>query len=275
VLKDIVVQLTGSTEDNVRLAHAEGIAAMFGAHLTGLLQHQLPQFVVMPGASAAGYIEMAYADAREGAQANLAEARRRFESLGVANDLREVEALPAMIGDAMAAEARLADLFVGTRPYGDPAGEHRIEEAVLFNSGRGCLFVPPESVAPATYRTIMVAWKNTRESARALAESLPFLLRAEQVVVVVVEEGGSSEEAGISTGTDIARHLSRHGIAAEIRRPSGWSNSGEAILNEAVQVGADMLVIGGYGHSRLREWLLGGVTRHVLSNASMPVLMAH
>jgi len=147
---------------------------------------------------------------------------------------------------------------------------------VLFKSGRGCLFVPPqEKPKTSTYDTIFVGWKPTPEAARAVAESLPFLRKASQVVVGIVEEDGAGEQFGIESGADIGRYLSRHDVSAEIRKISGWTYAGEALLNEAQQTGADLIVMGGYGHSRFAEWVLGGATRHILSNAPIPVLTAH
>jgi nucleotide-binding universal stress UspA family protein len=136
------------------------------------------------------------------------------------------------------------------------------------------MFVPPAS-KPGKFETIFVAWKNTREAARAVAEAMPFLQRASQVIVGLVEEEGASEQFGIEPGADIGRYLSRHGVAAEIRPINGWVYAGEALLNEAQRTGAQMIVMGGYGHSRFREWVLGGATRHLLTHAGVPVLMAH
>ena len=273
--KDIVVHLTGSDEDAVRLAYAEAIAREFEGHLTGVLQHILPQVIAAPDASFAGFIETAYAESRQRADAVQDRLAAQLAKLAVPHDLRRIEGFPGTIGGALAAEARLADLFVGTRPYGDPHGQERIEEAVLFHSGRACLFVPPGGTPPARYGTIMIAWKDSREAARAVSEALPFLRRASRVFVTVVEEDGASEELGQAVGTDIGRHLSRHGITAEIRPVSGWSSPAEALLNEARLGSADLIVMGGYGHSRFRQWLLGGVTRHMLTHADIPILTAH
>lgn len=128
---------------------------------------------------------------------------------------------------------------------------------------------------PASYATILVAWKNTREAARAVAEALPFLQQAQSVLVAVIEEDKAAEEQKLEVGADIGRYLSRHAVSAEIRKIAGWTDTGAAILNEAKQIGADMIVMGGYGHSRFREWILGGVTRRALSESTVPILTAH
>lgn len=194
----------------------------------------------------------------------------RFERLRLPNDVRQLDVLSGTAGQALAAEARTADLFVATRPYGDPADEVHMEVSVLFGSGRACLFVPPKGVAPKNFGTILVAWNGSREAARAIAEAMPLLKAATQVVVVSI-----GEESEVEFGGDIARHLSRHGIAAVIGTiEASMEGPGDALLGEARRIGADLLVMGGYGHSRFREWILGGATRHVLSSAEIPVFMA-
>jgi nucleotide-binding universal stress UspA family protein len=275
MIKDIVVQLTGSNEDDVRLAYAKDIARGFTAHLTGIHLHVLPELLSVTDPSGSAFLQKLIEESNAGADKVEEKLKSKFDSFDVSRELRRLDVLPGEAADALAAETRTADLFVGTRPYGDPAGQNHIEEAVLFRSGRGCLFAPPRGKPPAQYATILVAWKNTREAARAVAEALPFLRQARSVVVAVIEEHRASEELKIEAGADIGRYLSRHGVSAEIRKIGGWSDTGAAILNEAKQIGADMIVIGGYGHSRFREWVLGGVTRHVLSESPVPVLTAH
>jgi nucleotide-binding universal stress UspA family protein len=189
-------------------------------------------------------------------------------------ELRRLDVYPAQAGKELAGQARMADLFIGTLAYGGPITRQRYEEAVLFGSGRACLLVPQSKAAPRQFGTILVAWKNTVEAARAVAEAIPFLSQASQVIVGIVEEQ-AGEQFGIQAGADIGRYLSRHGVKAEVRTISGWIDAGEAILNEARKSGADMIVMGRYGHSLLREWILGGATRHMLTHATVPVLMAH
>lgn len=275
MIKDIVVHLTGSDEDKVRIAYAGAVAELFDAHLTGLQVNTLPELIAITDPTASSYLQTLLAEADARARKVTDVVSTQFDALAVPHDVRRVDVYPSSIGASLASEARTADLFVGTRPYGDSAGQERIEEAVLFHSGRACLFVPPGGTPPSDYDTIFVAWKNTREAARAVSEAMPFLRRASQVVVGIVEEEGASEQFGIEPGADIGRYLSRHGVSAEIKLIAGWVYAGEALLNEAQRTGAQMVVMGGYGHSRFREWVLGGATRHLLTHASVPVLIAH
>jgi nucleotide-binding universal stress UspA family protein len=274
MIKDIAVQLTGSTEDEFRLAHAEALALRHDAHITGLGIHPIPEVVSMIDPTGAAALQELYDDSALQGTKLFAALGDRLSRLAVGSELKRIEAFPGQIGVQLASAARTSDLFVGTRPYGDPLKQERIEEAVLFRSGRGCLFVPPRS-EPRPFDTVMIAWKDRREAARAVAEALPLLRGASRVVVTIVEEEGASEQFRTEAGGDIGRYLSRHGVSAEIRLLGGWAVAEEAILNEATMQMADLLVVGAYGHSRFREWLLGGVTRHVLMNAPMPVLTAH
>lgn len=275
LITDIAVHLTGSAEDDVRLGYAEPIARAFDAHLTGLLFNEIPDLLTVPDAGAARILAEMTAEAETRAEATTKTLAAKFDKLQMPYDLRRIDDFRANSGHRLATHVRNTDLFVGTRPYGDPTGTEFLEEQVLFESGRGCLFVPPGGTPPRSYATVLVAWKETREAARAVAEAIPFLRRAPQVIVMLVEEDGAGEQFRIEAGADIGRYLSRHGVSAEIRKVNGWVYSGEAILNEARLTGADMIVMGGYGHSRFREWVLGGATRHVLTHASVPVFMAH
>ena len=276
MIKNIAVQLTGSVEDEVRLAYAEPVARRFDAHLTGLQVNILPE--ILPMADLAGIgsaMEEQLAQSEQRTEEIATQLAARLSRLEPQYDLRRIDATAGAIGQDLAAAVRTADLFIGTRPYGDPTGQQFIEEEVLFQSGRGCLFVPPNGTPPSHYATILIAWKESREAARAVAEALPFLKQARQVIVALVEERGASEQFHIEAGAGIGRYLSRHGVSAEIRKIGGWTNTGEALLNESAATGSDMIVMGGYGHSRLLEFVLGGVTRQILTNAAVPILMAH
>lgn len=275
MIKDIAIHLTGSSEDALRMAQAAAIAAEFDAHLSGLLVHEIPELVVASYPTAAVVVDSLVVESYERAETNSARLTEQLASFGLSHSLRRLDVHAGQAGNALAGEARLSDLFVGTRPYGDPARKHRHEEQVLYNSGRPCLFIPPSQPAPRPFDSVLVAWKNTREAARAVAGSMPFLQRAGSVVVAVVEEGTASEQFGDRSVGDIGTYLSRHGVSAEIRVITGWTDIDAALTSEIKTLGSDLLVMGAYGHSRIREWILGGTTRHMLSFSPVPVLVAH
>jgi len=269
LIKDIAVHLTGSEEDEVRLAYAEAISERFEAHLTGLYVHMLPEVVGAVSTNMVG-LEAWFEESNAQAGETFERLERRFDRLSMPHEVRRFDVVSGTAGEALSGEARTVDLFIATRPYGDPADDVHMEVSVLFGSGRASLFVPPKGAALKGFGTVVVAWNGSREAARAVAEAMPLLKQASQVIVVVLRE-----DDGTAPGGDIGRHLSRHGIAAVVHSADpGTDGPGAALLGEAHRVGANLLVMGGYGHSRFREWVLGGATRHVLAHADIPVLMA-
>jgi nucleotide-binding universal stress UspA family protein len=169
--------------------------------------------------------------------------------------------------------ARYADLSVLAQdaPESQDLRFADLAEDVLISAGRPVLVVPKGGAAWSG-RTALVAWNGSREAARALADAMPLLERAQTVEVFTAGE----QDIGDLPGADIAAHLARHRIDVEVFRFAGIESSvGDALLNRAADIGADFVVMGGYGRSRFREYVLGGVTRHVLQNLTLPVLMSH
>jgi nucleotide-binding universal stress UspA family protein len=149
-----------------------------------------------------------------------------------------------------------------------------IAETTLFESGRPMLVVPYIQKAALKLDNVMVCWDGSRQAARAIADAMPLLERAGRVeIVIVANERGKQDEV---PGADMGQHLARHGLKVEVHRISGGSiDIGDALLSRAADSGADLMVMGGYGHSRLREFVLGGVTRSILRSMTIPTLMAH
>jgi nucleotide-binding universal stress UspA family protein len=168
--------------------------------------------------------------------------------------------------------ARYFDATVLQQP--DPAGPETADliEAVLFGSGRPVLIVPSHQ-GSSQLRTILIAWDEGRPAARALADALPLLAMAERVEVVTVGDHGRD---GNRPSSHLVRHLARHDIEAQMTSLVADRGSvASTLLSHAADVKADLLVMGGYGHSRLREIVLGGTTRRILQTMTVPVLMAH
>jgi len=276
MLKDILVYLNGGPEDQVRLAHAKALAAAHKAHLTGLYCNIVPDVFLAGDSSMTG--SQLILDLQESARVEGDGIEKRLEAefaqIDLPTTLMRRDLYAGQAGQVIATEARLYDLFVATRPHDRPATDPSIIEAALFGSGRGCLFVPPKTVPDAPIERVIIAWRGTKEAARAVAEAMPLLRAAKHVAVVMVEDDTLEDKRG-KPGADIVRHLSRHGVTAETRVLTGWGSVEEALLNEIKTAEAQVLVMGGYGHSRLREWILGGATRAVLRAAPIPVLVAH
>jgi nucleotide-binding universal stress UspA family protein len=199
---------------------------------------------------------------------------KRLAQLDRPVEIRRFDVLADDIARIASREARSADTFVALRPNGsmDP---DRLVEGVLFGSGRHLYLIPEVERPPVKFSCIVVAWNGSRESTRALAEAMPFLHMANKVAVVVVTDDPPTEEQAL-LGADAIHHLAHHGIDATLHRvPQGDDDVGETLVEEALRQKADMIVMGGYGHSRLREWLLGGVTYNLMHDAPIPLLMAH
>jgi nucleotide-binding universal stress UspA family protein len=149
-----------------------------------------------------------------------------------------------------------------------------ISESTLFGSGRPVIIVPYIQKAPLKLDRVMVCWDGSRPAARAVADAMPFLEWANQVeVVIVTNEPRKNNEI---EGVDVGQHLARHGLNVEVRRiPRGNIDVADALLSHAADSGIDFMVMGGYGHSRMREFVLGGVTRSIFHSATVPTLMSH
>jgi nucleotide-binding universal stress UspA family protein len=130
--------------------------------------------------------------------------------------------------------------------------------------------------APLPPRRAVIAWDGSREAARAAGDAVPLLQLAEDIVVLVVDPQQARSRFSDQPGADLTRYLTRHGIRARLKPvTSGSRGIAEVILGQAGEEGTDLLVMGGYGHSRFREMMLGGVTRHMLEHTTVPVLFAH
>jgi len=274
--RDIITHLDATPADEVRLSHAETIATLFGAHLTGIYTNMLPEAIGYAAEmGAAAIIEMEQRLRQQGVDraAILAE---RLTRLSVASELRKIEELSPVLRASVAREARWADLFIASCPRdSDDRKWSTMIETVLFEGGHGVYLIPPGLKARDAIRTIMVGWVDTREAARAITEAMPLLRLATTVHLLGVREY-ASEAAALASLSDIAAHLARHGVKTSINVKHASDKSvANALLDQAHRVSADLIVAGAYGHSRLREWLLGGATRELLELSDIPLLMAH
>ena len=148
-------------------------------------------------------------------------------------------------------------------------------EYVMMNSGRPVLIIPPGYEKDTVGNRVMICWNASRESIRAVADAIPILKRAELVQVVMYNVDNEPDVNAELAGSDIALYLARHGINVEVLPPQKNKHIGTALLELGKQQSTDLLVMGGYGHTRFREFLLGGVTRTVLGESDIPVLMSH
>jgi nucleotide-binding universal stress UspA family protein len=273
MIKDVMVSLDGTPVDEVRLAAVADIAEHFESHITALFLNMLPPLVPAEwdGVGVAHAAQMMHA-ARENGNRIEAALRQRLATLQSPAKLRRIDLVAGSDGDIAAHEARSADVFVGLRPSGASHEADQLIESVLFGSGRHVFLAPIDRPAPAIFDRIVLAWNDTREATRAVAEAMPYLRKAEMVDVIVVQDSLFSP----INGNDLMDHLLHHGVGAELHdvRPRG-GGIGATLIAEAQERSADLIVIGGYGHSRLREWLLGGVTYQLMHQAPIPLIVAH
>jgi nucleotide-binding universal stress UspA family protein len=272
-LRDLLVLLDTRPASAGRLEAALALASAFEAHLTALRlvgEPSVPLVELPPDALYRGQLEAE-------ADRVLAEAVARAERAGVAIETRRETAVVDRLPERLVRQARHADLAILGQPEpDDPFGTGmRLVEAALLESGRPLLVVPWIGAAGLPPRRVLAAWDGSAPAARALGDSLPLLRRAERVTLVVVDPERLGGRVGEQPGGDMAAHLARHGVKVEVQAvPSGGLATADVLLDLAADTGAELLVMGGYGHSRLRELAFGGTTRDVLGRMTVPVLLA-
>jgi nucleotide-binding universal stress UspA family protein len=276
MIKDLVVNLAvGSAAEGVR-DFAVSVAATFDAHLTGVAFVYEP---IIPAVDMYGIppdlIESQRVENEKTAQAALARFEEAARRAAISAEPRRLDATLGGAADTFAHVARRFDLsIVGQPEPGKPGPGDTIVEGALFGSGRPVLVVPYIQRAPLTLDRAMLCWDGSRSAARATGDAMPLLTRAKATeIVIVAGEPAKSDEI---PGADIAHHLARHGAKVELKRiVATESDIASTILSHAADVSADFLVMGGYGHSRLREFILGGVTRGILAAMTVPTLLSH
>ncbi len=275
-IKSVLVHIDGAERCRFRLATAMRIAQDFDAQLVGI--YLVPDTELSP--SVAALLPNDIVDARVraiGEEQHHAEAA--FRKAVAAEGLARVE-WRAPAGnplEAAVAHGRCADLFVlGQREGPGAAFDEELVSEVMLASGRPLLVVPYIGARPSYCDNVLIAWDGGREAARAVADALPLLKRAQQIHVIAVK-GNGHEHAGEHPGGDrLAAWLLQHGITAEIGTYDVPGISiGEWMLSRAADLGSDLIVMGGYGHTRMRELILGGVTRTILRAMTVPVLFSH
>jgi nucleotide-binding universal stress UspA family protein len=268
----------------MRLAIAADLAHGYGGYLTGLFVVDIPNVDYLYGAGfpTSGFgrdqmIDVMVAQARAAAEPVEAIFRETLSQRKLQGEWRLVEGYTPSV---LSTNARYADLVVVGQP-GDPLrqdkGDRLTVESVLMTAGRPVLTIPFAGDFPALTDHILVAWNASREATRAVHDALPLLRKARQVTVLTVSTDTSVADAQAGESPpDITAHLVRHGVRAEARRTvSGDIADGDALLSYASDISATMIVAGGYGHSRARELIFGGVTRTLLTEMTVPVLFSH
>lgn len=288
MIKTILVPATGNDTDLLLFRTALQIARQFGAHIDVLHVRLDPVEVAVAMAAEPGggvLLEGVIEQLEKDAATREAKSKRVFKNFSAREKLALLDAPRADAKPSASAqwhvetgdEARwmtrcglAADLIIAGRDENSGGTARSVLESALLETGRPLLI--PGGAAPATVigGTVAIGWKPTPQAARAVAAAMPFLAHAKKVIVMTVEEGDGSADAD-----RLVRNLAWHGFAASAERlASGGRDAAEILLSAAAEK-ASLLVMGGYGHSRVREWVFGGFTQLVLEQAPLPVLMAH
>lgn len=278
--KTILVHLDSSARGSERVAFAARWARAHQAHLVGLVSSGLYDGIVIPAEA----VSSGPSDFMARSAQFLAERIERI-SQGfreqVGDQVRhEVRAVDMVAVDALVRHGRCSDLMiVGQHDPADPEslpvlGD--LPQRVLMETGCPVLMHPYAGRFDRMPRRVVVAWDGSREASMAVRAALPALAQASHVTVVSYGKPGAAEEEGEDLQVPLLlQHLSRHGVAASAERDTVDFEIGDALLSRLADLDTDLLVMGGYGHSRFRELMLGGATRRVLETMTVPVLMAH
>ena len=277
--KDLLVVLGSDAASRGRMALAAALSERFAAHLVGLYPFPVPDIPRTLGYYNPSLFDPIFRELREKAQEVCDREREAFEHAaslrGLSAEWRVTEGLEA----DPAVHARYVDLTILGQLDPDGGDTELIRprpELVALASGRPILAVPYAGQFETVGRRVLIGWNATREATRAVNDAMPLLAAAGVVTVLTIDAREGPDAHGELPGADISLHLARHGVKATIERTvSAGVPAGEVLLSRAADLGADLLVIGAYGHSRMRELLLGGATRSILQSMTVPVLMSH
>mgnify|MGYP001203899454 CR=1 FL=1 len=272
-----VLAVTGVGDDDNDIRLAAGLAGEIGAHLS--------VFVVAlaappPMGAYASVISEAWLDERKTEEAALAARadalKALLASLDVSSDVVPDFAEEAASDDRIGRRARYADItVVGPTLLSRGVLRTRTIDGLLFNSGRPMLLAPEGTTPTLKPQRVQIAWDGHIEASRAVREALPLLVTASDVRLVLVDPVADEFDHGDEPGADAATFLARHGVPVTVDRiPSGGSSVPHVLRSHALDMGAELTVMGAYGHSRLRERIFGGVTHTMLTEPTIPLLMA-
>ncbi|TVR08122.1 MAG: universal stress protein [Salinarimonadaceae bacterium] len=252
--------------------YAASLAAALGARVRAAavaLDPTLPAYVIPQIPLAV--LDRVEEEAREDARGRLAAFEEQAKAAGAKVEPFIVEGDMDTAFDRITKLARYHDLTIVEQAGPDRPALALLVETVLFGAGRPLLIVPYIQRAPFSLRSVIVAWTETAPAARALAAAMPMLERAEAIEIVTVD-GADGDREGAER---LAGILAGRGLRVRAKNLTGAGGVGDTILSHAADIGADMVVMGGYGHSRLRQFILGGATRDMLATMTVPTLMAH
>ena len=277
--KTIVVHVDGSPQQDSRMTAAAHLAREHGAHLVGSAATGISwtDYLLLTGSMAAPVPPADFDGLRETAALHLRAFTDQAVKLGVASV--EARLVEDTADGALLLQARYADLVVVSRDVdpepGIPPRVRRLPEHVALRGPRPVLVVPPGYADQPIASTVVAGWDGSTQALRALAAALPLLERADGVRLALVNPERLTDVHGEQPGADMALYLARHGVKVDVVLERTHATAGDALMTLARAAGAGLIVAGAYGHSRYREWVLGGVTRELLERTPVPLLLAH
>ena len=278
-IKTIVVHLDATPHCLARVDLAIRIATAHGAHLVGLAPTGLPDVLATMSSAVPDGVEFIALSARflrERADTAASDFVERARAAGVAShEARVVVDEPL---DAIVWHANCSDLLVIGQTDGSASPDGvawDFPQQAVLHAGCPVLVVPHAGHFPAVGERVLIAWKGTREAVRAVRDALPILRTAQQVVLIEVADDAPPTDTQRIALLEVQAWLNRHEVESEVRLESGADAAGDVLLSRAADFESDLIVMGANGHSRVREWVLGGVTRHLLNHMTVPTLMSH
>ena len=279
-LKDLMVIISNNDTSDKRLDVAIALAEKLEAHLSALLLVPEPFNPTVAGVPLpVQLIEQQRQQIEAEAKATIEHVTQKGNNSNINLEIRQETGYYEQWPSLLARQARHADLCIIGQANSNDDSDYEADmliEAAFMQTGRPSLIIPYIGARQLPPERVIVCWDGSREASRALHDSLPLIEGAKETTLLIVDPESLSTSVGALPGADIGAHLARHGINVDIKTiVSGRLSVGETILSEITNEGADLVVMGGYGHSRLREMVLGGATRELLKSMTVPVLMSH
>lgn len=277
MLKTILIHIDGSSTQDSRLRAAAHLAAEHGAHVTGNAATGITMaaYAVLGGSMAMPLTDRNFNELRAAARAQLTAFTEQATRLGIAS--AEWQIFEGQVRDGLLLGSRYADLVVvsqdGERRSGSP--ERGLAQYLALHGTRPVLVVPASYRAEPIPGTALIGWDGSMPAQRAIAAALPLLARTAGVRLAIVNPDQQSGLHGDEPGADMALYLARHGLKVDVAVEHTRAPESETLMDMARDCHAGLMVTGAYGHSRYREWMLGGVTRDMLDHAPVPLFIAH
>jgi nucleotide-binding universal stress UspA family protein len=277
MLRDILVHIPSERSIASIVDAAVSLAADHKAHLDAVsIGFEYTNLDLAPdgGTEAAALLEIEQERARARAKAALAVFEAEARNARVSYGLKPLTGVPAEAASAVSALARLYELTIVLQPQpGQDTSYNIVSQEILFQSGGPVLLIPYTHKGPIGFDQVGLAWDGSRLAARALRDAAPFLARAQAITIISVDNSDMPEDVSAAA---LLAHLTTRGVKARIERlKADRVDIQPTILSVAADTGLDLIVMGGYGHSRLNERILGGVTRDMLQAMTVPTMMSH